>query len=82
MGRDRGTYKVAEGYPPAIGSKIRTTYGNSLDKVYHVRGHVDGHLTLRWWSRSKQRWIYEVRGGIWFTVARSHLEIEPPKDKP
>lgn len=29
-------------------------------RVYHVRGHIDGQVVLRWWTRARQRWVYEV----------------------
>ena len=28
--------------------------------LYHVRGRVDRVLVARWWSRSKQRWVYDT----------------------
>jgi hypothetical protein len=43
-----------------IGDKLRTTFGNDLDKVYHLRGIVDDKLVLRYWRRDKQRWEYVV----------------------
>lgn len=57
------------------GDKLRTSFGNSLDRTYHVRGRVDGLLILRTWLRGKQRWEYSVYGREWFAVFEPHLKV-------
>lgn len=55
-------------YPPPVGTKLRTNYGNQCDELWHVRGHVDGKLVLRRWMKRRQRWCYEVQGPIWWSA--------------
>lgn len=41
----------------------------------HVRGFVDDHVTYRYWSQRRQRWVYETEP-LWlveqFTVPRRY----------
>lgn len=48
-------------WPIPIGAKIRTKFDNDLDKLYHVRGHVDDKIVVRWWRAGKQRIKYAPR---------------------
>ena len=70
-------------YPPPVGSKLRTQYGNHCDKLWHVRGHVDGLLVLRRWMRRRQRWQYEVEGPAWWVYYfRATGLVELPRGAP
>ena len=64
-----------EDYPPPVGSKMWTTFGHELDKLYHVRAHVDGRLVLRWYSKSRG-WQYVIEGLSWYMSFHRHLEID------
>lgn len=43
-----------------VGDKIRRFYfeDNVNNKLFHVRGRVDGLAVVRWWAHG--RWVYEV----------------------
>ncbi len=80
MGEDKGSSRhVKLTWPLPIGTKIRTTFGNSRDKLYHVRGIVDDMLVIRWWRKGKRRWEYDVFDDTWLNVYRKHLDVELPK---
>lgn len=68
-----------EDWPPPVGAKLRTTFGNELDKLYHVRGHVDGQIVVRWWRRGKQSWEYEVLNQSWWRIFRHELGVSVPR---
>ncbi len=61
--------------PPWVvpGVSFRETYGNSNDKLWHVRGVVDGAVVCRYWRRHKNRWQYEVLDWTWFDVFNDRL---------
>lgn len=63
--------------PVSIGDKISLFYneGNHANTLYHVRGIVDGRLVLARWLTSKQRWEYEVKDGVWWTVYKHNCRI-------
>lgn len=46
------------------GASFRVTYGrgNPNNRLWHVRGEVDGRAIVRSWSTYKVRWHYEVWG--------------------
>ncbi len=75
-----------KGWPPPVGAKLRETYGHPgghLDKLWHVRGHVDGLIVVRRWFKRKQCWHYEVLSLVWWHVnmgpgSDGHLTVENP----
>jgi len=43
--------------------------GNPNNRVIHIRAIVDDdYYVYRCWSKSKQRWIYNVDSVIWFRM--------------
>lgn len=44
------------------GTKIRVFYvkGNYSNRLYHVRGDVDGLPVVKYWNRYCKRWVYKV----------------------
>jgi hypothetical protein len=62
------------------GEKYRIFYseGNHNNKTVHIRAIVDNsQVVFKWWSRSKQRWIYKVEDMYYFkSLSRSgNIEI-------
>jgi len=45
-----------------VGDKIRRFYfeGNANNRLFHYRGTVDGQVIVRWWSKYRQCWKYEI----------------------
>lgn len=53
------------------GRKVRQYFnpGNPNNRVEHIRAIVDDdQVVVRWWSKGKQRWVYEVRGRGWYEM--------------
>lgn len=46
--------------PPSLDATIGLKVRDHGGELYHIRGIVDGRAVLRSWSRSRQRWGYEV----------------------
>lgn len=65
-------------WPIPVGSKIRTQYGNFNDRLYHVRGHVDDLIVIRWWRTGKQRWHYECFDRTWWLAMYTNVKVELP----
>ena len=55
-----------------IGMKFRLDYD---DRLRHVRGHVDERIIVRWWSKTRQHWIYEFLDEPWFIVNEKHVRL-------
>lgn len=62
------TKATPEHWPPPIGAKLRTGFGNSCDELLHVRGYVDDQIVMRVWFKHKRRWSYRVETQIWWDV--------------
>ena len=49
-------------FPLPVGDQSRFGVGASFrrrGRKCHVRGRIDDEIVFRWWSRYKQRWVYE-----------------------
>lgn len=64
----RGKRWTPGGALPEVGDFFRVRSNGTPWKwrTYHVRGIVDGHRVVRWWSRLKQYWVYECAGEVEF----------------
>lgn len=61
---------------PAVGDSFRLFYnaGNMHNRVIHVRAIVDDeYIVLRYWSKRRGYWIYQLEDVIFFHVNREHL---------
>lgn len=60
-----------------IGHEIKIYYNpdNINNRLYHVRGFVDGRLILRTWYRSKNRWEYIIWQEIEWIVFCPYITI-------
>ena len=69
-----------------VGDKVRLQFPrldsgrqNFNNKLYHYRGRVDDKLVLRYWSRAKQDWCYEIMPLCWETMYAEYLTVERSK---
>lgn len=47
---------------------FEVVYGNELDKLWHVRGIIDGLAICRRWQSERRQWHYEALGPEFFIV--------------
>ena len=58
-----------------VGSRFRVVYGpgNPNNRLWHVRGFVDGQAVCRTWELHRARWRYDMWPAIRFRACRSFI---------
>lgn len=59
--------------------KLSLDYGvdNPNNKTLHIRSIIDDdYVVFKWWSRTKQRWIYQVEHKMYFEVNNDVMFIK------